>query len=117
MAFTAKGYATRQRIVAGAATHLRSGDPGEVTLAVARYRAQGMNCPLGALMSQARSTPGAAEVITTLFDRVYAVNVTAPYLRTRAIAPPMIDAGGGSPAQRLSPSVPVVRLALESLRG
>ncbi|WP_026343019.1 TetR/AcrR family transcriptional regulator [Nocardia sp. BMG111209] len=129
MALTAKGQATRQRIVEGAATHLRSGDPADVTLddiravtgtskgqifhyfpggkeelflavaryeadrvlddqqphlgaltswpawtawrdaVVARYRAQGMNCPLGALMSQARSTPGATEVITTLLEQ------------------------------------------------
>lgn len=32
MALTTKGRATRQRIVEGAAAHLRSGDPGEVTL-------------------------------------------------------------------------------------
>ncbi|MCX4094607.1 TetR/AcrR family transcriptional regulator [Nocardia sp. alder85J] len=129
MALTVKGRATRQRIVEGAATHLRRDDPAEVTLddirsvtgtskgqifhyfpggkeelllavaqyeadrvlddqqpylgaltswaawtawrdtVVARYRAQGQLCPLGALMSQARSTPGAAEVITTLLDQ------------------------------------------------
>jgi AcrR family transcriptional regulator len=33
---------------------------------VARYRAQGRNCPLAALMAQVGSTPGAAEVVTTL---------------------------------------------------
>ncbi|MBB5627467.1 TetR/AcrR family transcriptional regulator [Sphaerisporangium krabiense] len=32
MAFTAKGLATRQRIIEGAAAHLRSDDPGDVTL-------------------------------------------------------------------------------------
>ena len=112
MALTAKGRATRQRIIEGAAQYLRSDDPGEVTLddiraitgtsksqifhyfpagkeelllevaryesrrvlddqqphlggltswaawsrwrdaVVARYRAQGRNCPLGALMAQ-----------------------------------------------------------------
>ena len=36
---------------------------------VARYRAQGTRCPLAALMSQVGSTPGAAEVATTLLHR------------------------------------------------
>lgn len=123
---TAKGRATRQRIIEGAATHLRSDDPGDMTLdevraitgtskgqlfhyfpggkedlllavaryeadrvlsdqqphlgaltswaawerwrdaVVARYRAQGTNCPLGSLMSQVGSTPGAAEVVSTM---------------------------------------------------
>jgi AcrR family transcriptional regulator len=123
---TAKGAATRQRIVDGAAMYLRSDEPGEVTLddiraitgtsksqifhyfpggkeellltvakyeadrvlsdqqphlgaltswtawqrwrdaVVTRYRAQGRNCPLGALMGQLGSTPGAAEVTTAL---------------------------------------------------
>ncbi|MGH6653751.1 MAG: TetR/AcrR family transcriptional regulator [Actinocrinis sp.] len=126
MALTAKGLATRQRIIEGAAVHLRSDDPGEVTLddiraitgtskgqifhyfpagkeelllavvryeagrvlddqqphlgaltswtawqrwrdsVLARYRAQGRNCPLGALMNQVGSTPGATEVVTAL---------------------------------------------------
>jgi AcrR family transcriptional regulator len=126
VAITAKGQATRERIVAGAALHLRSDEPGEVTLdairaitgtsksqifhyfpggkeelllavarreaervlhdqqphlgaltswaawqrwrdaVVARYRAQGRNCPLAALVGQVGSTPGASEVVTTL---------------------------------------------------
>lgn len=126
MALTAKGRATRQRIVEGAAAYLRSDDPAGVTLddiraitgtskgqifhyfpggkeelflavarheagrvledqqphlgaltswaawgrwrdsVVARYRAQGRSCPLGALLSQVGSTPGAAEVVGTL---------------------------------------------------
>jgi AcrR family transcriptional regulator len=126
MALTAKGRATRQRIIEGAAQYLLGDDPGEVTLddiraitgtsksqifhyfpagkeelllavarhesqrvlddqqphlgsltswaawnrwrdaVVARYRAQGRNCPLAALMAQVGSTPGAAEVVTTL---------------------------------------------------
>jgi AcrR family transcriptional regulator len=126
MALTAKGRATKQRIIEGAAVYLRSDDPGGVTLddiraitgtsksqifhyfpdgkeelllavaryeadrvlgdqqpylgalaswaawerwrdsVVARYHAQGRNCPLGALMSQVGSTPGAVEVVTTL---------------------------------------------------
>jgi AcrR family transcriptional regulator len=126
---TAKGRATRQRIIEGAAEYLRADDPGEVTLddiraitgtsksqifhyfpagkeelllavarheservlddqqphlgsltswaawhrwrdaVVARYRAQGRNCPLGALMTQVGSTPGAAEVVTTLLTQ------------------------------------------------
>ena len=129
MALTAKGRATRQRIIEGAAAHLRSDDPAGVTLddiraitgtskgqifhyfpdgkeelflavaryeadrvlddqqphlgaltswpawerwrdaVVARYRAQGRSCPLGTLMSQVGSTPGAAEVVTTLVDQ------------------------------------------------
>lgn len=127
MALTAKGLATRQRIIEGATTYLLSEEPGEVTLddiraitgtsqsqifhyfpggkedlllavakhaadqvitdqqphlgaltswaawerwrdaVVARYRAQGRNCPLGTLMAQVGSTPGAAEVSTALF--------------------------------------------------
>lgn len=35
---------------------------------VARYRAQGSNCPLGALLSQVNSTAGAAQVVTALLD-------------------------------------------------
>ena len=126
MTLTAKGQATRQRIIEGAAEYLRSDDPGEATLddiraitgtsksqifhyfpagkeelllavarhesqrvlddqqphlgsltswaawnrwrdaVVTRYRAQGRNCPLAALMTQVGSTPGAAEVVTTL---------------------------------------------------
>jgi AcrR family transcriptional regulator len=126
MALTAKGRATRHRIIEGASQYLLSDDPGEVTLddiraitgtsksqifhyfpagkeelllevaryesqrvlddqqphlgsltswaawsrwrdaVVARYRAQGRNCPLGALMAQVGSTPGAAEVVATL---------------------------------------------------
>jgi AcrR family transcriptional regulator len=126
MALTAKGRATKQRIIDGAAEYLRGDDPGEVTLddiraitgtsksqifhyfpagkeelllavaryesqrvlddqqphlgsltswaawhrwrdaVVARYRAQGRNCPLGALMAQVGSTPGTAEVVSTL---------------------------------------------------
>ncbi len=129
MALTAKGRATRQRIIEGAAAYLRSDDPAGVTLddiraitgtskgqifhyfpdgkeelflavarfeadrvlddqqphlgaltswaawdrwrdsVVARYHAQGRNCPLGALMSQVGSTPGAAEVVTSLLNR------------------------------------------------
>jgi AcrR family transcriptional regulator len=123
---TAKGMATRRRILDGAAMYLRRDEPGEVTLddiramtgtsksqifhyfpggkeelllavanfeadrvlsdqqphlgaltswaswerwrdaVLARYRAQGRHCPLGALMSQIGSTPGAAEVSTAL---------------------------------------------------
>lgn len=126
MTLTAKGQRTRQRIVEGAAAHLRSLDPGSMTLddvrevtrtsksqlfhyfpggkeelllevaraeadrvlddqqphlgsldswaawqrwrnaVVARYRAQGAQCPLASLMHQVGSVPGAAEVSTTL---------------------------------------------------
>jgi AcrR family transcriptional regulator len=126
MKLTAKGEATKRRIIEGAAAHLRSDEPGEMTLddvraktrtskgqlfhyfpggkeelllavaryeaqrvlddqqphlgaltswdawvawrdaVVKRYRAQGTSCPLASLMSQVGSTPGAAEVATTL---------------------------------------------------
>jgi AcrR family transcriptional regulator len=126
---TAKGRATRQRIIEGAAAYLRSDEPAGVTLddiraitgtskgqifhyfpdgkeelflavarheagrvledqqphlgaltswaawdrwrdaVVARYHAQGRNCPLGALMSQVGNTPGAAEVVSSLLNR------------------------------------------------
>jgi AcrR family transcriptional regulator len=129
VALTAKGTATRQRIIEGAAMYLRSDEPGEVTLddvraitgtskgqifhyfpggkeelllavarheadrvladqqphlgalttwaawerwrdaVVARYRAQGRYCPLGSLMSQVGSTPGAAEVTSALLSQ------------------------------------------------
>ncbi|WP_407361406.1 TetR/AcrR family transcriptional regulator [Microbacterium sp. LBN7] len=125
MTLTAKGRATRERIVEATGAYLRSDAPGEITLddiravtgtskgqlfhyfpggkeelllaairreadrviddqqpqlddltsrsgwerwstaVVSRYRALGANCPLAALMDQA-STPGAAEVISTL---------------------------------------------------
>lgn len=126
MTLTTKGLATRQRIIEGAAAHLRTQDPAGVTLddvrattstsksqlfhyfpggkeelllavarfeadrvlddqqphlgtldswaawdrwqkaVIARYKAQGAQCPLAALMSQVGSVPGAAEVSTTL---------------------------------------------------
>ncbi|KJK45368.1 TetR family transcriptional regulator [Lentzea aerocolonigenes] len=129
MALTAKGRATRQRIIEGAAAYLRSDEPAGVTLddiraitgtskgqifhyfpdgkeelflavarheagrvlddqqphlgaltswaawgrwrdsVVARYHAQGRNCPLGALMSQVGNTPGATEVVSSLLNR------------------------------------------------
>ncbi|MGV9676759.1 TetR/AcrR family transcriptional regulator [Nocardia sp. NPDC003482] len=132
MRLTPKGQATRQRIVEGAALHLRGDDPGNVTLddiraitgtskgqifhyfpggkeellvavaryeaervledqrphldalttwaawerwrdaVVARYRAQGRNCPLGALLQQAAATPGAAAIVTTLLAQWHA---------------------------------------------
>jgi AcrR family transcriptional regulator len=129
VALTAKGEATRQRIIEGAAAYLRSAEPGEMTLddvraitatskgqlfhyfpegkeelllavarheadrvltdqqphlgaltswgawerwrdaVIARYRAQGANCPLGSLMTQVSTTPGAAEIVTTLLTQ------------------------------------------------
>ncbi|GAA2345964.1 TetR/AcrR family transcriptional regulator [Streptomyces kunmingensis] len=129
MALTAKGRATRQRIIEGASAHMRTDAPGTVTLddirastgtskgqlfhyfpggkeeillavarheaerviadqrphidalnswtawtrwrdaVVARYRAHGAHCPLGNLMNQVGSTPGAAEVTGSLLDR------------------------------------------------
>ncbi|MFD8215963.1 TetR/AcrR family transcriptional regulator [Streptomyces sp. NPDC059697] len=129
IALTAKGRATRQRIIEGTSAHLRSDTPGTVTLddiraitgtckgqlfhcfpggkeelllavaqfeadraitvqqphidaltswppwsrrrnaLVARYRAQGAYCPLGTLMDQVGTTPGAAEVAAALLTR------------------------------------------------
>lgn len=36
---------------------------------VDRYRAQGVHCPLGALLGQVRNTAGAAQVVTALLDQ------------------------------------------------
>ncbi|KXO91115.1 TetR/AcrR family transcriptional regulator [Tsukamurella pseudospumae] len=132
MAITAKGRATRERIVAGAADHLRRDDPADVTLddilaatrtskgqlfhyfpggkpelllavahheaervlddqephlsaltswsaweswrdtVVARYRAQGSHCPLAALMTQVRASPGSDEVAAVLLAQWHA---------------------------------------------
>ncbi|MCR3753927.1 TetR/AcrR family transcriptional regulator [Lentzea californiensis] len=36
---------------------------------IARYRAQGRHCPLGTLMGQVGSTPGAHEVVSTLLSQ------------------------------------------------
>ncbi|ANZ40997.1 TetR family transcriptional regulator [Lentzea guizhouensis] len=129
MKLTAKGRATRQRIIEGAAQHLRSEDASGVTLddiraitgtskgqifhyfpdgkeelflevakyeadrvledqqphlgaltswpawerwrdsVVARYRAQGRSCPLGTLLGQVVTTPGAAEVVTVMTEQ------------------------------------------------
>jgi AcrR family transcriptional regulator len=129
MNFTPKGTATRQRIIEGAASHLRSEDPVGVTLddirartstsksqlfhyfpggkeelflaiaryeadrviedqqphldsldsweswsnwrdaLIARYRAQGAQCPMATLMSQVGNVPGAADVASALLIR------------------------------------------------
>jgi len=126
MALTAKGRATRERILDGAAAYLRGNEPGNATLddiravtgtsksqlfhyfpggkeelflavarreadrvlddqqphlgaldswaawdrwreaVIARYRAQGAQCPMAALMNQIGSVPGAAEVSSSL---------------------------------------------------
>ncbi len=132
MGLTVKGAATRQRIIEGAAMHLRADAPGDVTLdeirsitgtsksqifhyfpsgkeelllavaqheadrvlsdqqphlgtldswaawgrwrdsVVSRYELMGSNCPLGALMAQLSSTPGATEVIGVLLENWHA---------------------------------------------
>ncbi|HEY2167065.1 MAG TPA: TetR/AcrR family transcriptional regulator [Jatrophihabitantaceae bacterium] len=132
MGLTVKGAATRQRIIEGAAMHLRADAPGDVTLdeirsitgtsksqifhyfpsgkeelllavaqheadrvlsdqqphlgtldswaawgrwrdsVVSRYELMGSNCPLGALMAQLSSTPGATEVIGVLLANWHA---------------------------------------------
>ena len=129
MGLTPKGMRRRGEIIEGTAAHLRTQDPGGVTLediravtrtsnsqifhyfpggkeelflevaryeadqviedqqpylsaldtwdawerwretVLARYRAQGQQCPLGSLMSQLAETPGAPEVISALIGR------------------------------------------------
>jgi AcrR family transcriptional regulator len=129
MGLTPKGMRRRAQIIEGTAAHLRTQDPGGITLediraitrtsnsqifhyfpggkeelflevarheadqviedqqpylsaldtwadwerwretVLARYRAQGQQCPLGSLMSQLAETPGATEVISALIER------------------------------------------------
>lgn len=129
MGLTPKGIRRRTQIIEGTAAHLRTQDPGGVTLediravtrtsnsqifhyfpggkeelflevaryeadqviedqqpylsaldtweawerwretVLARYRAQGQECPLGSLMSQLADAPGAAQVISALLGR------------------------------------------------
>ena len=159
MTLTAKGQATRHRIIEGAATHLRSDAPGSMTLddvlatthtskgqlfhyfpggreelllevarteaqrvlddqqphldeldswqswddwrdtVIARYRAQGSNCPMSALMHQVGEVPGAHEVIQVLFaqwrDRVRRGVVT---MQEKGLIGPRIDADRESSA-------------------
>lgn len=62
------------RVLSDQEPHLSSLDTWESWSAwrdavLARYRAQGPLCPLGALMDQVSSTPGAAEVVTELLGQ------------------------------------------------
>jgi AcrR family transcriptional regulator len=62
------------RVLTDQEPHLSSLDTWESWSAwrdavLARYRAQGRLCPLGALMDQVSSTPGAAEVVTELLGQ------------------------------------------------
>ncbi|HXL95875.1 MAG TPA: TetR/AcrR family transcriptional regulator [Streptosporangiaceae bacterium] len=159
MTLTAKGQATRQRIIEGAAEYLRSDDPGEATLddiraitgtskgqifhyfpagkdelllavarhesarvlddqqphlgsltswaawtrwrdaVVARYRAQGRNCPLGMLMTQIGSTPGAAEVVAALLEQWQAhVRLGIAGMQAAGLIRPGLDPGQVSAA-------------------
>jgi AcrR family transcriptional regulator len=159
MTLTAKGQATRQRIIEGAAEYLRSDDPGEATLddlraitgtskgqifhyfpagkdelllavarhesarvlddqqphlgsltswaawtrwrdaVVARYRAQGRNCPLGMLMTQIGSTPGAAEVVAALLEQWQAhVRLGIAAMQAAGLIRPGLDTGQVSAA-------------------
>lgn len=61
---------------------------------VARYRAQGMDCPLSALMSQVgRSTPGARAVVTTLMSQWQAqVRAGIEHLQAAGEVAPDLDA-------------------------
>jgi AcrR family transcriptional regulator len=153
MALTPKGMATRQRILEGAAAHLRGNDPGSATLdeirevtrtsksqlfhyfpggkeelllevarheadrvledqqphlaaldswaawdrwrkaVIARYKAQGPNCPLASLMNQVGSVPGAAEVSTTLLRQWQGhVECGIVVMQTKGEVSPSIDA-------------------------
>ncbi|GAA3648300.1 TetR/AcrR family transcriptional regulator [Lentzea roselyniae] len=187
MALTAKGRATRQRIVEGAAAHLRSDDPAGVTLddiraitgtskgqifhyfpdgkeelflavaryeadrvlddqqphlgaltswpawerwrdsVVARYRAQGRSCPLGALMSQVGSTPGATEVVSTLVGQWEAhIRLGIAEMQAAGLVRAGVDAGrtaaafiagiqGGVQLLRTTGSVGHLEAALDTL--
>ena len=159
MAITAKGRATRQRIIEGTAIHLRSADPGTLTLddvgavtgtsrgqlfhyfpggkeelllavagfesdrvladqqphlgaltswsawhrwrdvVVARYRAQGANCPLGTLLAQVRTTPGAAQVVATLLAQWEGhVRRGIESMQENGLVSPEIEAAGAAAA-------------------
>jgi AcrR family transcriptional regulator len=154
VAITAKGRATRQRIVEGAATHLRGSGPGTLTLddvcaitgtskgqlfhyfpggkdelllavarleadrvlsdqqphlgaltswtawqrwrdaVIARYRAQGADCPLGSLLGQVNATPGAAEVVSTLLSQWEDhLRRGIETMQTDGLVDPRLDAG------------------------
>jgi AcrR family transcriptional regulator len=64
-------------------------------IVVARYRAQGMNCPLSALMSQVgRSTPGARAVVSELMSQWEAlVRAGIEELQSTGEADADLDAG------------------------
>jgi AcrR family transcriptional regulator len=187
MALTAKGRATRQRIVEGAAAYLRSDDPAGVTLddiraitgtskgqifhyfpdgkeelflavaryeagrvlddqqphlgaltswpawerwrdsVVARYRAQGRSCPLGALMSQVGSTPGATEVVSTLVGQWQAhIQQGIAEMQSAGLVRAGVDAGrtaaafiagiqGGVQVLRTTGSIEHLEAALDTL--
>ncbi|MEU0878631.1 TetR/AcrR family transcriptional regulator [Lentzea sp. NPDC005914] len=187
MALTAKGRATRQRIIEGAAAYLRSDDPAGVTLddiraitgtskgqifhyfpdgkeelflavarfeadrvlddqqphlgaltswaawdrwrdsVIARYHAQGRNCPLGALMSQVGSTPGAAEVVSSLLNRwQFHVREGIEEMQEAGLVRPGVDAGrvaaafiagiqGGVQVLRSTGSIDHLEAALDTL--
>ncbi len=60
---------------------------------VARYQAQGAHCPLGNLMDQVGSTPGAAEVAASLlrrWQRLLREGITA--MRAEELIDPALDA-------------------------
>jgi AcrR family transcriptional regulator len=159
VALTAKGRATRQRIIDGASTYLRSDAPGDMTLddvraitgtskgqlfhyfpggkeelllavarfeadkvitdqqphlgaltswaawerwrdaVVARYRAQGANCPLGSLMNQVGATPGAAEVVTSLLGQWQGhIRCGITTMQAKGAVDPALDADRASAA-------------------
>jgi AcrR family transcriptional regulator len=66
---------------------------------VARYRAQGRNCPLGALMGQVGNTPGAAEVITVLLaDWQARIRTGIEQMQATGKVRPSVDAGQAAAA-------------------
>jgi AcrR family transcriptional regulator len=187
MTLTAKGQATRRRIIEGAAVYLRGDEVGDVTLddiraitgtskgqifhyfpggkeelllavarheservlddqqphlgalnswpawerwrdsVVARYRAQGRNCPLGSLLAQVPGTPGAAEVVTSLLARWQAhvrhgiTQMQAAGLAREGIDPDRVAAAfvagiqGGVSVLRSTGSTEHLEAALDSL--
>ncbi|MEV1023428.1 SDR family oxidoreductase [Streptomyces sp. NPDC050264] len=66
--------------------------------ALAREAARVLGGRVDVLVNNAGIYPGGSTVATDekTFDRVYAVNVKAPFFLTAAIAPAMVEAGGGA---------------------
>ncbi|WP_067893579.1 SDR family NAD(P)-dependent oxidoreductase [Nocardia vaccinii] len=97
----ARGNAVVERIRAtgGRANYLHADLDG--TLAASRALAESATAVLGGRIDILVNNAGIYPPATTstadeaMFDRVYAVNVKAPFFLTQTIAPAMIEAGGG----------------------